>query len=406
MNVKTLGQVFTPKFIVREMLALRRNAGRILEPSCGNGAFSNELPECVAIELDASQAPRNALVMDFFDFPASEKFETIIGNPPYVRFQDILPDTKKKLSLARFDGRSNLYLFFIEKCVQHLAPRGELIFITPRDFLKATSSRKLNDYLYKQGTITDWIELGDRRIFEGFAPNCAIWRFEKDDFSRKTNFTSEDGRKETRTFACASGQLLFLNADYVVPFSDVFFVKVGAVSGDDEIFASEEFGNRDFVCSTTAKDGRTRRMIFNAKSPYLERFKSRLLSRRIKKFDESNWWTWGRSHYQSSEKRIYVNCKTRNPRPFFLHPCNDYDGSVLAIFPKNQDANLNELCEALNGVNWAELGFACDGRFLFSQRALERCLLPEAFREFAPAMKPCELAFEPLFSARLIARRD
>lgn len=27
--------------------------------------------------------------MDFFDFPVSEKFDTIIGNPPYVRFQDI-----------------------------------------------------------------------------------------------------------------------------------------------------------------------------------------------------------------------------------------------------------------------------------------------------------------------------
>lgn len=382
MNVKTLGQVFTPKFIVREMLALRRNAGRVLEPACGDGAFSNELSGCIALELDATKAPSRALVMDFFDFPTSEKFETIIGNPPYVRFQDILPETKRKLSLKRFDGRSNLYLFFIEKCLEHLAPKGELIFITPRDFLKATSSRKLNEWLYQQGTITDWIELGDRRIFDAFTPNCAIWRFEKDNFSHKTHFTSEDGRKEKRTFACVSGQLLFLNADYAVPFSDIFFVKVGAVSGDDEVFTSAEFGNREFVCSTTAKDGKTRRMIFNAKLSYLEQFKSRLLRRRIKRFDESNWWTWGRAHYQSSAKRIYVNCKTRNARPFFLHPCKDYDGSILAIFPKNQDADLSALCQMLNGVDWNALGFMCDGRFLFSQRSLERCLLPQSFQKF------------------------
>lgn len=362
------------------MLSLRQNKGRALEPACGNGAFSSELSDCVAIELDASQAPENALVMDFFDFPVSEKFETIIGNPPYVRFQDILPETKRKLSLKRFDGRSNLYLFFIEKCVQHLLPKGELIFITPRDFLKATSSRKLNEWLYRQGAITHWIELGDRRVFGGFTPNCAIWRFEKDDDSRKTFFVSEDGQSEMRRFAFANGQLLFLKTDYVVPFRDVFFVKVGAVSGDDEVFASDEFGNREFVCSTTAKDGKTRRMIFNAKLTYLERFKSRLLERRIKKFNETNWWTWGRLHYQSSEKRIYVNCKTRNERPFFLHPCNDYDGSVLAIFPRNQNADLQELCAMLNEVDWGELGFKCDGRFLFSQRALEQCLLPEAFR--------------------------
>lgn len=383
MKVETLGQVFTPTHIVREMLSLRHNAGRVLEPACGNGAFSSKLSDCVAIELDASQAPAGALVMDFFDFPTSEKFETIIGNPPYVRFQDILPETKRKLSLKRFDGRSNLYLFFIEKCIEHLLPNGELIFITPRDFLKATSSRKLNEWLYQQGTITDWIELGDRRIFDGFTPNCAIWRFEKDNDSRQTRFVSEDGQSEMRRFAYANGQLLFLKADYAVPFRDVFFVKVGAVSGDDEVFTSDEFGNREFVCSTTAKDGKTRRMIFNAKLPYLEPFKPRLLRRRIKKFDETNWWTWGRSHYQSSEKRIYVNCKTRALRPFFLHPCNDYDGSVLAIFPHRQDADLQVLCAMLNDVDWAELGFKCDGRFLFSQRALEQCLLPEPFRRFA-----------------------
>ncbi len=389
MNVKTLGQVFTPPSIVQLMLSLRRCSGRILEPSCGDGAFSNLIPNCVAIELDGTKAPRHALVMDFFDFPLSEKFETIIGNPPYVRFQDIAPETKQKLSLARFDARTNLYLFFIEKCVEHLTPAGELIFITPRDFLKATSSRKLNTWLFTQGTITDWIELGDKRIFNDYTPNCAIWRFEKGNFSRTTHFTNEDGTEETRTFSCANGQLLFLKADYTVPFSEVFFVKVGAVSGDDEIFTSHDFGNYEFVCSTTAKDGKTRRMIFNLKHPSLEAFKSRLLSRRIKSFDESNWWTWGRLHYQSSEKRLYVNCKTRNPRPFFLHPCNDYDGSVLAIFPKQQTADLNTLCTMLNDVDWRELGFMCDGRFLFSQRALEQCFLPDIFREYA--------AHSPLF---------
>lgn len=392
MNVKTLGQVFTPTWVVKLMLSLRRRSGRVLEPSCGGGAFSNEISDCVAIELDSTKAPRHARVIDFFDFPTSEKFETIIGNPPYVRFQDISPETKKKLSLARFDARTNLYLFFIEKCIEHLAPSGELIFITPRDFLKATSSRKLNAWLYTQGTITHWIELGDKRIFNDYTPNCAIWRFEKNNFLRQTRLTSENGEEELRTFACTSGQLLFLKASYTVPFSDVFFVKVGAVSGDDEIFTNHEFGNRDFVCSTTVKDGKTRRMIFNLKHPSLEAFQSRLLSRRIKSFDESNWWTWGRNHYQSSEKRLYVNCKTRHPRPFFLHPCNDYDGSVLAVFPKQQQTDLRLLCNMLNDVNWKELGFMCDGRFLFSQRALTQCFLPDAFRAFATS--PMMVEFE------------
>jgi len=99
MNVKMLGQVFTPVSIVQLMLSLRRRSGRVLEPSCGDGAFSNLIPDCVAIELDSANAPRHALVMDFFDFPLSETFETIIGNPPYVRFQDIAPKQNRNSRL-------------------------------------------------------------------------------------------------------------------------------------------------------------------------------------------------------------------------------------------------------------------------------------------------------------------
>jgi adenine-specific DNA-methyltransferase len=384
-DVQTLGQVFTPPHVVERMLALRKNRGRVLEPSCGDGAFSNHLPDCVAIEFDSAKAPVTALVMDFFGYSTDNIFETIIGNPPYVRFQDILPETKARLDKRLFDERTNLYLFFIEKCLRHLAEHGELIFITPRDFLKATAAKQLNQKLFALGTITDWIELGDRKVFSGFSPNCAIWRFEKDNFSRRSCFTNESGLKETRKFACVSGQLMFTASDYIIPFNEVFFVKVGAVSGDDEVFTSDEFGNKDFVCSTTARDGKTRRMIFNSETPHLDAFKSRLLSRRIKKFDESNWRTWGRAHYQSDEKRIYVNCKTRNPHPFFLHDCNDYDGSVLAVFPKNQSLNLYEICEKLNAVDWAELGFMCDGRYLFSQRSLEHTLLPEEFAAYIAA---------------------
>jgi adenine-specific DNA-methyltransferase len=36
----------------------------------------------------------------------------------------------------------------------------------------------------------------------------------------------------------------------------------------------------------------------------------------------------------------------------------------------------------LNDVNWAELGFVCDGRFLFAQRSLENSLLPEDFSDY------------------------
>lgn len=375
-NVEQYGQVFTPPCVVAEMLLLRQNLfGRALEPSCGDGAFSKHIPNCISIELDAKFCSEHTLNIDFMEYPTSEKFDTIIGNPPYVRYQDILPSTKQKIKSALFDERSNLYLFFIEKCINHLNKGGELIFITPRDFLKATSSIKLNDFIFKNGTITHLIDLGDKKIFNGFSPNCIIFRFEKGDFSRKTNISKE--------FLYANGQLLFTDNFYPIKFSDVFGVKVGAVSGYDKIFANDEFGDTDFVCSATYKTGKTKRMIFNIKNEYLAQFKKELISRKIRQFDETNWWQWGRLHHISTEKRIYVNCKTRSKNPFFLNDCKNYDGAILAIFPKNKKANEALLCEKLNSVNWYELGFVCNGRYIFSQKSLENTLLPDIFREDA-----------------------
>ena len=189
--------------------------------------------------------------------------------------------------------------------------------------------------------------------------------------------------------ALSGGQLMFTRGIYSLPLASVFAVKVGAVSGADDIFSNEEFANADFVCSKTAQTGVTRRMIYldrEAPLPYLEQFKERLMARRVSRFDEANWWKWGRRHHVSADPRIYVNGRTRNPRPFFLHPCKDYDGAVLALFPhrtKLKPADLQRLTEMLNEVDWHELGFVCDGRFLFSQRSLEQALLPEAFAEFA-----------------------
>ncbi len=383
LDVEQLGQVFTPPKVVDFMLDLCQNHGRYLEPSAGNGAFFAAIKarhaSCVAIEIDPAVAPAGAKIMDFFDYSLSEQFDTIIGNPPYVRFQDVAVDTKKRLKSGLFDARSNLFLFFIEKCVRHLKPGGELIFIVPREFIKLTAAKKLNAWLFAQGSITHFFETGDTRVFDEHTPNCAIFRFEKGRFDRHM----ADGRRFTEV----DGQLMFLRAEHSIRFADVFAVKVGAVSGADHIFTHPK-GNMEFVCSKTVDTGETRRMLYGIKHPHLEKHKETLLARRVRPFDESNWWQWGRAFPINLHPRIYVNGRTRKPEPFFLHDCNSFDGAVLALFPKHQRMHRRELIECtlmLNKeVDWQELGFVCDGRFLFTQRSLQTCLLPDKFSRFLP----------------------
>jgi adenine-specific DNA-methyltransferase len=276
LDVSNLGQVFTPDFIVADMIKLIKNQGTILEPSAGDGAFALKLDKkrVTAIEYDEKFAKQNDFLnIDFFKFSITNKFDTIIGNPPYVRYQDIDADTKKLISdYSIFDKRSNLSLFFIYKSIQHLKENGELIFITPRDFLKATSAIKLNEFIFKNGTITDIVELGDKKIFKDAQPNTIIWRFDKNNFKRITSLQKD--------FILNKGQLLFTKNRYSINFSDLFYVKVGAVSGADKYFEHKDC--IEFVCSYTNKTNNTKNMLYNSYHQDLEKAKEELINRKIR----------------------------------------------------------------------------------------------------------------------------
>lgn len=255
------------------------------------------------------------------------------------------------------------------KSLDHLNPGGELIFITPRDFLKSTSAAKVNQMLYDTGSFTHYEELGDSKVFDGAAPNCAIWRWEKGRSGKRMDCG--------RTFCFSDGQIWF-GEDGGSRLGDFFDVKVGAVSGADKIFAHPG-GNAEFVCSQTRSTGMLRRMIYGTQHPSLLAHKETLMARKIRRFDESNWWEWGRKHCHRTGPRIYVNAKTRHSKPFFASEAEAYDGSVLALFPKRQStlfsggvhrAELEDVARRLNDTDWGSLGFVCDGRHIFSQRSL------------------------------------
>ena len=371
LDISSRGQVFTPQNIVDYMVSLIKNEGTILEPSCGNGAFLKKLPNnnLTAIEIQENLSSGfDHLNIDFFDFYSRQKYDTIIGNPPYVKHKDIELITKNKLDYTLFDKRTNLYLFFINKCIDLLQTHGELIFITPRDFLKQTSAINLNQKLFELGSFTHFHDLGDKIIFKGYAPNCVIWRWQK---GLKTN------KLDNGTYMdCMKGQIIFTQKEKGKILSDLFEIKVGAVSGADDIFEQENnHKSTEFVCSATFKTGRLKKMIYNIRDKSLKEHKTKLMNRRIKKFTEDNWWEWGRKYADRTGKRIYVNCKTRNKNPFFVSDVSAYDGSILALFPKRNTKNINKLCEILNDTDWTKYGFICGGRYVFSQRSLENVSL-------------------------------
>lgn len=408
LKVTLLGQVFTNKENVLEMLELIKNKeGELLEPSSGNGSIINTIKEFSeeyqlnykhihAFEIDEEVALESVLIGDFFNLIKDEKyinkkFDTIIGNPPYVKYKNINKETKEILDMSLFNEKTNLYLFFIKKCVELLRENGELIFLVPRSFLKATYAIKMNKWLFEQGTFTDIIDYGENQIFKGFSPNCITFRFEKGNFSRKVNFKKYQGNQiktGIKRISCINGHISFNedlldNLDNLVDASDIFEVRVGAASGANDIFEHEN-GNESFVYSETFSTGKLKKMFYNKNVPELQKHKEFLINRKIKIFNEKNWFTWGRGYHKTDRHRIYVNEKTRNMKPFFINDCKAYDGSIFGIFPKKEltKRELEEMKKMLNNLDWENLGFLCGGRLIFSKKSLSGIKLPSEFKKF------------------------
>jgi hypothetical protein len=262
--------------------------------------------------------------------------------------------------------------------MRHLKPGGELVFIVPREFIKLTAAKKLNAWLYAQGSITHFYETGDVRVFDGATPNCAIFRFEKGRFDRQM----ADGR----IFTEVDGQLMFLRDDHRVRFADVFTVKVGAVSGADHIFAHPK-GNMEFVYSKTVDTGETRRMLYGIKHRSSTSTRTNCLPAACASSTKATGGS-GAAISRSTNCRASTSMAGRAARS--PSSCTIATPSTAPSWPvlnnrRMQRRDLIECTMMLNKeVDWQQLGFVCDGRFIFTQRSLQTCLLPDKFSRYFP----------------------
>ena len=109
---------------------------------------------------------------------------------------------------------------------------------------------------------------------------------------------------------------------------------------------------------------------------WLKFFERWLRQRKIKKeWSDNNWWKWGRPQPRLSGKRVYVNSKTRVNNPFFHHECENYDGSVLAIFFKDQNMNPTKVVDMLNSFDWEFYSVKVGNRYIFKPKVIQNCYI-------------------------------
>jgi adenine-specific DNA-methyltransferase len=111
---------------------------------------------------------------DFFDpewmFGLAEGFDVMIGNPPYVRQEQLAafkPIFQQQYSC--YTGTADLYVYFFERGLRLLREGGVLTYISSNKYFRAGYGAKLRGYLAGQTRIEQLIDFGDAPVFTAIA---------------------------------------------------------------------------------------------------------------------------------------------------------------------------------------------------------------------------------------------
>lgn len=382
---KHLGQYFTTnKHLLHHVRSFVKNRdGIILEPSRGAGHIvqylirNGEKRQWITVEidkdvetiLDPDEMNNTTHIWD--DFLLHEfddiQFSTIVGNPPYV---------KQK-------GKINMYLLFLEKCMNLMRRNSEMIMVIPTDFMFATSGRNIRTRMMEEGEITDIYRPDSETLFEGASQDVIVIRYVhgiRTDGSKTVKYNGQ-----TKTLVLTENGVLSCLADQdnnrkAKTVGDYFHVKVGMVSGADNIFRNEQLGNVPFV----SRNGEIIQYIFTKSFPsgdtdidaYLLQHKDKLMERRIRKFHNENWFEWGAvRNYEfmqpSDTQCIYMETLTRKKDIAFLGTKMHFDGNLLCLAPKQEmtDVELQTWVDYFNSTRFKN-EYIQSGRFKIGQNVL------------------------------------
>lgn len=136
--------------------------------------------------LSTSDVPRDdALEVNPFDFN-DKVFDLIVGNPPYMKTEDIKTFTPKEKSLYEKGNRYrsaykqyDKYFLFIERALSLLKPDGYLGYIVPSKFMKVGAARELRNLIAKNAYLKTIISFGAHQVFTDKSTYTCIIVLEK-----------------------------------------------------------------------------------------------------------------------------------------------------------------------------------------------------------------------------------
>lgn len=190
---KARGAFFTPKAVARFVAdwAVDQPTDAVLEPSCGEavflhevGASHNHVGPLVGVELHEQSARESERTLraegiaarihtgDFFDHEPDGTYDAVIGNPPYVRYQDFSGEARARSRRAALragvslTGLASSWAAFTVHSALFLKPGGRLGLVLPAELLSVNYAADVRRFLMQHFRSVGLVMFVDR-VFPG-----------------------------------------------------------------------------------------------------------------------------------------------------------------------------------------------------------------------------------------------
>jgi len=210
---------------------------------------------------------------DFLTVGQLGRFDLVVGNPPYIRHEDI-PELAKRAYrklYKTFTDRSDIYVGFFEKSLSLLTDNGKLCFICADRWMKNKYGRKLRALITEKFHLETVVNLHHAEPFESDVygyPSITlisrgeqgpVWYFELDDIARFNQVlqalggTAVEGLRSHKSPYVPEGeqQWMFEDLDkagrfnrYMEQYPTIeeqgFEIGIGVATGADNIFIRKD----------------------------------------------------------------------------------------------------------------------------------------------------------------------
>lgn len=249
---KLNGAFFTPTYIVDfiiDELKPKENH-KNLDPSCGCGAFLVGLAEyyknvfkksikatvqenifgsdilaynihrakllltILALQNgeNLEESDFNLFVQDSLKAKWDTNFDNVVGNPPYVKFQDLTDENRSYLAqnwTTTDGGAYNLYFAFFELGYKLLKPTGKLGYITPNNYFTSLSGISIRKYFQQKKCLTRIIDFSHKKVFDA-QTYTALTFLDKNENEALTFDRIKEGYEPETFLQIANGSLNYL----------------------------------------------------------------------------------------------------------------------------------------------------------------------------------------------------